>query len=179
MHNDKVIEIFNMHHDDTLVEINLPEIADVLKNNFVEMTGDYFVHHSIVDLGEFDEMIAEKRGKPFYIPEKEELLKYKDEFYFEKTQEYNTLNDYVYTHFSENDRDMTEDLCSDILYHCKESSPMGTVLSVFSDWEINLDKELQLSEVIGMLVDMMNNTRIWINNGCTAKEVYEQGTATE
>ena len=47
-----------------------------LAKNFVEITGDYFVHDTIIEFDEFDEQLkAAQRSKPFYILPQDELLK--------------------------------------------------------------------------------------------------------
>ena len=43
----------------------------------------------------FEEELKLRKGKPYYIPEREELLKYEDPFYFEITPEYIELRDYL------------------------------------------------------------------------------------
>lgn len=45
------------------------------------------------DPDDYEELVSEQYGRPFYVPEKDELLKYEDEYYFEKTRHYyNLLN---------------------------------------------------------------------------------------
>jgi hypothetical protein len=41
----------------------------------------------MVGLDEYDEMVAQQQGKPYYIPPREELLRYADEFYYEPTKQ--------------------------------------------------------------------------------------------
>ena len=43
------------------------------------------VHESIVYSGDDTEFLQSTVGKPSYVPEKEELLCYTDEYYYEKT----------------------------------------------------------------------------------------------
>lgn len=51
-----------------------PETREIVAENLL-----------IVDEEDYYELKEKQNGKPLYIPVKEELLKYKDEFYFEKT----------------------------------------------------------------------------------------------
>ncbi len=57
----------------------------------VEFHGDYFVSSPIWHVESFQEALETRKGKPFYIPAKKELLKYQDEDYFPVTRvkEYN------------------------------------------------------------------------------------------
>jgi len=39
----------------------------------------------MLEFDEFDMELEQRKGKPYYVPEKEELLKYRDNLYFEIT----------------------------------------------------------------------------------------------
>jgi len=82
VYKDKVVEIYNMQNEDEIEKIDTVRLkADntsidfsELNNNFVEVFNDYFVHETIMEFDEFDEHLKKCAGKPFYIPEQEELL---------------------------------------------------------------------------------------------------------
>ena len=82
VHKDKVVEIYNMQNDE---QIDVDAINEIFENGvnegFVETHGDYFVHESILEYDSFDEELEQRRGKPHYIPEQDELLKYVDDYY--------------------------------------------------------------------------------------------------
>jgi len=44
-------------------------------------------HEAIFMIDNLEDMLKKKKGKPHYVPHKEELLKYMDEGYFEKNKE--------------------------------------------------------------------------------------------
>ncbi|MGI5823790.1 MAG: hypothetical protein ACOX6Z_07595 [Dethiobacteria bacterium] len=95
VHKDKVVEIYNLQNGE---KIDIMIINGILENppenlakNFVEIYGDYFVHEAIMEFDDFDGQLNQRQGKPHYIPPREELLKYKDETYFEVTREYRAL----------------------------------------------------------------------------------------
>ena len=56
-----------------------------------EIISEYLLQYD----DDYDEMAAAKRGKPYYIPPKEELLKYADEHYFERNPYYTALESFV------------------------------------------------------------------------------------
>lgn len=103
VHKDKVVEIYNMQNEEKIEEIDTVKLKaddisiDIkeLDENFVEVFNDYFVHETIMQFCEFDEELKKRAGKPFYIPRQEDLLKYKDDNYFEINKEYENLLDYV------------------------------------------------------------------------------------
>lgn len=71
-----------------------------------------------MQFGEFDEELKKRAGKPFYIPRQEDLLKYKDDNYFEINNEYKALLDYVTKHLFDGNESKAEMLVEDIQGHC-------------------------------------------------------------
>src|SRR5690625_6164563 len=76
---------------------------DILRKNYVEVEGCYFAHEALfVIKDDFEQLLREKAGKPYYIPEKEILLRYKDDEYYEETAQtkkmYRFLEKYVYAY---------------------------------------------------------------------------------
>ncbi|MGI6226637.1 MAG: hypothetical protein ACOYJ1_10310, partial [Peptococcales bacterium] len=95
MQNEEKIEEIDtvkLKADDISIDIK------ELDENFVEVFNDYFVHETIMQFDEFDEELIKRKRKPFYIPRQEDLLKYKDDNYFEINKEYENLLDYVTKH---------------------------------------------------------------------------------
>ena len=99
VHKEKVLEIYNSQNEDKVdgqaISNIMKEALKELKDNFVEIHRDYFVAESILEFRDFDEQLNQSKGKHYYIPEKKELLKYKDELYFEVTKQYNALKDKI------------------------------------------------------------------------------------
>ncbi|ACB83969.1 hypothetical protein [Natranaerobius thermophilus] len=169
VHKEKVAEIYNMQNTD---RIKLEDLDNILKEEpqqlsdyFVEIHGDYFVSETILEFDEFEWYLAQKRNKPYYIPDKKELLKYKDEFYFEKNKEYQALLSYVTKNIFDGDKDKAQEICEDIQGICGLGFSMGTVFEEFNRRDLSFDSEDQAKEVMQLVMDLANNTRIWENNG--------------
>jgi len=178
VHKDKVAEVFNLQNMDT---IDAEAISDImnnppedLANNFVEINGAYFVHETIMEFEDFDEQLKLHQGKPFYIPEQEELLKYKDETYFEVTKQYRALLSYVTRHIFDGDEFAAEMLCEDIQGICQFDFSVQEIFEVFNTRGIDFKSEKQVNEVIQLVMELANNTRIWENNGHTPNEIFEK-----
>lgn len=76
VHQDKVIEIYNEQNEEQI------ELADILRVNneaiakkFAYKEGDYFAHESVLEFDEMEKELAEKKGKPFYVPPRNQLLR--------------------------------------------------------------------------------------------------------
>lgn len=47
------------------------------------------------DTENYEKLVYEQADRPFYVPDKDELLKYEDEFYYEKTKHNHNLENYL------------------------------------------------------------------------------------
>ena len=178
VHKDKIVEIYNLQNAE---KIDVEVIQDImnnppkdLANNFVEINGDYFVHETIMEFEDFDEQLKLRQGKPFYIPEQEELLKYKDETYFEVTKQYRALLSYVTRHIFDGDEFAAEMLCEDIQGICQFDFSVQEIFEVFNTRSVDFKSEKQVNEVMQLVMELANNTRIWENNGHTPNEIFEK-----
>jgi len=177
VHRDKVVEVYNMQNDDKISEANmsviLKEGSEELVENFIEIHGEYFVAESIIEFKDFEEQLIQRSGKPFYIPDKEELLKYKDDFYYEITKEYKILLNYATKKFFNGDEDEAEMLCEEIQGICQFGFSVKLIIDAFTQRDISFKCEEQVNEVMQLVMNLANNTRIWENNGHTPNEIFE------
>lgn len=173
VHKDKVVEIYNLQNDDKIADAVIDKfLANGVKQGFVEVYGEYFVHEVILEFDEFYEQLAQRRGKPHYIPEKEQLLKYTDDYYYEKPKQYYALLEYATRNLVDSDEELAEELLDDLVWVCHDGYSIDEVFRVFDRWKISFNNESQVSDVVQLVVDLANNTRIWENNGYTPSELF-------
>lgn len=176
VHKRKVLEIYNLQNEDQIgidtVEKLMEDHPDKLRSQFVYIHDDYFEQEAIKNAAEFNEELRKKQGKPYYIPEKRELLKYTDDFYFEKTKEYSALLRYLTKHIYQGNKLHASNHCEDIQGLLQVEGSINRILEDFPPF----DKEEQVSEVLDLVTNLSNNTRLWSNNGHTPQELaaYEQ-----
>lgn len=95
IHREKVIEIINDQSDYqiSLDDLKLIEEDESIRNieTYIGIKGEYFVSALIMAFENFDEVMRQKAGKPYYIPEKEELLKYAHLEYFEVNEQFEAV----------------------------------------------------------------------------------------
>lgn len=175
---EKVLEIYNSQNDDP---INLDDVEDMynncaqeLEDHFIEVYRDYFVHEAVLEFDEFEELLRKKADKPYYIPRKNQLLKYFDETYFEKTEQYKALLRYVKRHFFKGEEEYAEWLCEDIEGNCHAGADIQQLFPEFTKRGIHFEDMEQLNEVSQLIMDLSNNVRIWENNGHTPREIFEK-----
>ena len=178
VHKDEVLEIFNSQNKE---KINLSDVEGLLKKprkNFEEASvcpfEDYFVNKEILENGEFDFLLDRKAGKPFHVPEKQELLKYMDDLYFEKTNEYKALLKYTSKHFFKGEEEKAEWLCEDIYDICHVGPDLKKLLEIYNARVGGFKDMAQAEEILQLMVELSNNARRWENNGHTSLEIFER-----
>ncbi len=178
VHKDNVVEIYNLHHEE---KIDIEAVNRVMNNpppelsqDFVEINDDYFVHESIMGFDDFDGQLGQRQGKPFYIPDQAELLKYKDDCYFEETKQYQALLSYVAKNFFAGDEYKAQMLCEDVQGICQFGFSAQEVTEVFNARGVGFKGIKQINEVFRLVTELANHTRIWENNGHTPNEIFEK-----
>lgn len=173
---EKVAEIYNMQNEDeitlTQIELMMESEQAMLEKHHVYVEGSYFVNETIIMFDEFDSYMKQKAGKPYYIPHKNDLLKYTNQFYVEETKEYHVLLDYVAKELMEGDYKRAHTEVADIQGLCHVEASPPEILKDMSR-RIEFKSKEQLSEIMGLIVNLSNNTRTWSNNGYTPNELFE------
>jgi hypothetical protein len=124
----------------------------------------------------FFEMMEAKEGRKYFVPEKEELLKYSDDFYEDKNKFYTAMFDFCKSAANCSDDTATEYMY-DIVFTVKseESTPF-TALELINKFSDNLNiVDNRLGEFIRLYSDLHNNTRNPYLNGFTPNEWFQCG----
>jgi hypothetical protein len=168
----KVQEIYNMQNED---QISIDDVkvysSEDLSKDYVYFYKNHFVHETIMEFKDFKPMLKKKADKPYYIPGKEELLKYLDMTYYEKPNQYHELYKYVRINFFAGDNEKAEMLCENIMWICRGDLRPQEVFELFNTFEVNFRDEKQIKEVLQLVMDLSNNVRLWENNGFTLHEM--------
>jgi len=176
---DKVVEIYNSQNEDQIStedveKFTMKPLKDVIASESVGVHKGYFAHEMILEFDEFDMLLRKKAGKPYYVPDKEKLLKYTNEFYFEKNEQFKELVNYVKDEFFEGDIRDAEDFCAEIQLICQDGFDLKTVMHNFERMDIVFEGPEQIDKVMQLVRDLANNTRMRENNGFTPREVLRK-----
>lgn len=178
VHKDKVVEIYNSQNENQIsisnIEKLIANLPEELEDAFILIHKDYFVMETIIENDEFDLMLRKKGDKPYYVPEKEELLKYADDGYFEKSNQYKNLLSYLKKNFFKPGDERAEWLAEDIQGMCQFGVDMQTIFDSFNNMKISFRDMDQANEVLQLIMELSNNIRIWENNGYTPQEIFEK-----
>lgn len=85
-----------------------------------------------MEFDEFDSHLAQQQGKPFYVPEQQELLLWSDPYYFHKPNEYWALQKWIESEFAEVSREYAEGFvsypCAPHNFRAKKAEVRGLVV---------------------------------------------------
>lgn len=169
----ELIDIYHSHNQETMAEEDWYGLIDVqLKRhpNYGWLRGylvsDYYLNFP----EELDELLDEIQNKPAYRPPKEEFLKYADLGYFEMTPQLRRLRTYLLNQLCK-DPQLVDDLIDDIQLACSMEEAIENMLDEFTRRGIRFKSENQLDQLLRMLVEVYNHTRLWTNRGHTPHEM--------
>ena len=176
VHKDKVLEIYNMQNKTLVTAADISNLLhsppSELKSGFVMTQQDYFVHTTIVDYDEFDEQLKQRRGKPYYVPDKEELMRYKKDTYFETNAQYVALCEYLTKNLLDGDEIRADNLASDIQGYCQFDFNTTSVFKTIDNYGVVFENDEQVHDVLQLIQNLANNTRLQENNGHTPQELF-------
>lgn len=103
--------------------------------------------------------------------EKEELLKYADLEYFEVNEQLEAVRRLFRKRFWRNYR--ADELSLEIQLYCKFADSLVNIGYPFKKRELKTKNEKDVNELIGIIRELANNTRVPENNGFTLNKIEE------
>ncbi|MCJ8014670.1 SEC-C domain-containing protein [Paenibacillus sp. KQZ6P-2] len=172
---DKLVHIFNSQNSEAVTEEELSKYA----GEMIERGQNVLLHDGVLfngfvangaDADKLAELAQDLDSKPFYIPEKEELLRYADLSYFEMTPQLAELKGFVLNNMTK-DQELVEYLIDDIQLACMNKSSMQELINQFENRKISFKTPVHAQRVISLLAEVYNSTRMWANGGHTLVEM--------
>ncbi|NHN32552.1 YecA family protein [Paenibacillus agricola] len=170
----KVIEIFNSQNKSQLTEsefydayVKISSRAQTWYLKSGDVIDEYFDCDNKEDT---DALLEGVKDKPYFIPDKQEFLKYAESDYFEKTPQLASLHTYISQHLCK-DKWLVDSLVDDIQLVCSMEEPLAAVMNEFERRNIRFNKKEQLQSIIPLIAHVYNHTRIWSNRGHTPAEL--------
>lgn len=173
----KVVEIYNRQNKE---KITLKKVKscrqNILNGRFVYVYKKHFVHEAILVFNDFKGLMKKKKGKPYYVPEKEVLLKYADPMYYEKPVQFYELSDYIKGEIFPEDNEKADELCENIMGECREGKDLQNIFQILVCFGLDLKNDIRVNGLMNLVYELSDNIRRWENNGYTNREIRELGS---
>lgn len=171
----KVCEIYNQQNDEVEnineFEAFLNDLKQVVENRYVYIKEDQFMDEIYyLSYEKYKKLCEEQDGKPHYVPEKAELLNYVNPIYWEKPIEFNELEEYIASQLFPEDEVMVQKLTDEILNYMVEDK-FKAALELLMHYEVVLEEDKAVDELLNILQRLNNNTRMRAHNGFTPIEI--------
>ena len=173
----KFREIYNEQNGTSLTTNQLSALLDTsdfklyLEKEHVRIKYRNFVHEAVEVFGDFERLSEVAVGKPYYVPAKDELLNYCDEFYIQRTPQQEQLRDMLAKDFFKGNLFLAEQEVLELVSLIQVLD--GDVNHVIQEFSTRLDfKDMQsLNHYLPVVVGIINTTRIWEHRGHTPHEL--------
>lgn len=136
-----------------------------------KLIGEWLVE----DYDDLETMMFLQEGKPYYVPEKKELLEYADDFYYEKTPQIKALFDFFVNEMGMDEKKADDMVCETTATMCISLGKAEVPFRDFARLKVYFDME-QAEKFLNLFVDLYNNTRHPFNRGYTPDEMQKRVT---
>ncbi|MFS0689327.1 SEC-C metal-binding domain-containing protein [Sporosarcina sp. 179-K 8C2 HS] len=173
---EKVLEIYNGQNNSPITSemmktlVTDSQTVELLKMRHVYVEGQNF-HHGSLDKIDKLKILNEGQVKPYYVPEKDELLRYAEDAYFEPTPQHEELKQLMMKEGFPEERIERE-----IRMLVEELSvPSASIISIFQPFasRLGLNDKAQIYSYAQRVTDIANTTRYWKNRGHTPIELSQ------
>lgn len=173
-----VIDIYNSRNRSKISNKELqaiitePNYKKILEKFHIIVVRDRFVHEILDRVKLIEPLEQATIGKPYYIPDREELLRYKDELYYEKTRHHRHLANMMERDFRNEIKSIQEEIDNLVaelkIVNSNFNLIIRNFLSKFQFHDINY-----VNEYTRVILEISNTTKIWENRGYSPKELSD------
>ena len=186
---DEFVEVFNYYEDaHTISEEALLSLKRLAKTDDVEysISGDIISGPEFQpDFDDYEENVtatrAAQKGKPRYLPSKEEFLRYIEGIYREPEKPYADLRAHILKHKLTTCGEGLEGVDGDLI-DLHEMIRFGVKFTDTIDFFREIGYKFKgledVKELTQLVMIVYNNTRMYDNNGFTPNELYEKFNRT-
>ncbi len=176
---DKFVEIVNAQTD---LEVEKEEVINWCNLRYQNRGCEMYFYQkgylmcdsygdNVLDVTEdYRPMLSAQKGKPYYVPDQEELLNYEDDIYVEENTSFRNMLNFIIRKMRRNEDD-AYDYAAEIQFLIRNGNKPGEILDDCARMGLDFLNDNQFSEFMSYLMEMNNNTRIPENRGYTPNEM--------
>lgn len=117
-----------------------------------------------------EELMQAQQGKSYAKLPKDELLKYEDRDYFQRTPQFRNMITFLMYALNLSNNKATE-IAENIAYMCIAGMSPDQVFGLLEEDDVVFADMQQYNQFLMKYADMANNTRLWENRGHTPNEL--------
>ncbi|ANU10147.1 hypothetical protein BBH88_07445 [Planococcus antarcticus DSM 14505] len=177
---DKVLEIFNRQNPKMYIRsgdayrvMTEADWKKRMEQSQVRQSGLSFIHQSVVEADAKAFIEENGAGKDWYIPGKEELLRYVDELYIEPTPAYQALYRKLAPHFHSLKPVSLEQALKEVSLVMQVETATTHAAQILIELS-GMNSERELNELVGLYSNFANHSRHWANRGKQPAELFER-----
>ena len=166
---EKLLDIYNDHQGESLTRADLERVIEEEKEHitsylYIYLKDEYLVSISIMVSDNFEQELKMSEGKPYYVPDEEELLRYSDPSYFEENREYFELLEFLAELCG--DREDAERMARELKSYCGSLRSLMNVPYFVAREEVLSDLgDDELEQLKELVADLAYTTRMTQHNG--------------
>lgn len=168
----RAMELFGKCGEKPMNEAELQEMIDQYgnrENSFY--ADDTYLYHELLHEDKIYLNVAQRQeGKRVYQPDKYDLVKYADDLYYENTVQMIRLKKFLLT-YTKLDEVAVQQLADEMHMCVLMERTMNEILKLMENSKVTMPNKEKAGEMVRLLVGVMNNTRLWSNNGMTCEEL--------
>lgn len=170
---EKLVEIFNGQNEE---KATLQEFADVcegsdIKNDVFTLHNEYILSIELLKGDGYEQLLNDQGDKPYYIPSKNEFLKFKDRSYFEVGPQFHSLKEGILSLELTKDEDVAYSICEGVQIAISLGAELNDLFDEFEDKGVTIKNKKQVEKLLPYIGNLINNTRCIWNRGYTEKEL--------
>lgn len=170
----KVVDIYNEHNEEAILLESVKKfvrsktIQQQLVERFSCVYTEAFVAESVSEVAEKEELERAAAGKPYYVPDKKELLRFVDDVYVQQTPAQEQLKKLLREDYG--DTINVDEEVKELVLNLQLSG--GAFTNTLSDFLEILELPIEKAQrYIGVVIEIANTTRLWENRGHTPHEL--------
>ncbi|MDX9917155.1 MAG: hypothetical protein RBT15_03985 [Gudongella sp.] len=168
----KVVEIYNLYNtpDANLGDLEISVAQSNLPMKLITRRAGYFLKDYLIFEDRFLDILRLQEGTEYYIPERNELLMYEDEFWFKQSKIFHDFNESLWDYF-ELDYRRHKHITELLLMDCQLGLDIKEIMEELSRNKLEFDSVEDMNIFMRRFQKLCRNTRKWQYKGHTYNEL--------